>query len=208
MPSVSPIDPTYLVIAVMVGLVLLVLISRIPVIGTAIRALVSLALIGAVAFVLIERASIDPYLGKLASRLNLGGQQVVGDEVRVKMASNGHFFVNASLDGTKKRMMVDSGATITALSAATAAAAGLEPKNEMMPVIIETANGAVRAQTAEVKELRIGNIVARDLKVVVSPAFGKMDVLGMNLLSKLKSWRVEGNTLILVPHHPRPEPEA
>ena len=208
MPSVSPIDPTYLVIAVMVGLVLLVLISRIPVIGTAIRALVSLALIGAVAFVLIERASIDPYLGKLASRLNLGGQQVVGDEVRVKMASNGHFFVNASLDGTKKRMMVDSGATITALSAATAAAAGLEPKNEMMPVIIETANGAVRAQTAEVKELRIGNIVARDLKVVVSPAFGKMDVIGMNLLSKLKSWRVEGNTLILVPHHPRPEPGA
>ena len=208
MPSVSPIDPTYLVIAVMVGLVLLVLISRIPVIGTAIRALVSLALIGAVAFVLIERASIDPYLGKLASRLNLGGQQVVGDEVRVKMASNGHFFVNASLDGTKKRMMVDSGATITALSAATAAAAGLEPKNEMMPVIIETANGAVRARTAEVKELRIGNIVARDLKVVVSPAFGKMDVIGMNLLSKLKSWRVEGNTLILVPHHPRPAPEA
>ena len=208
MPSVSPIDPTYLVIAVMVGLVLLVLISRIPVIGTAIRALVSLALIGAVAFVLIERASIDPYLGKLASRLNLGGQQVVGDEVRVKMASNGHFFVNASIDGTKKRMMVDSGATITALSSATAAAAGLDPKNEMMPVIIETANGAVRAQTAEVKELRIGNIVARDLKVVVSPAFGKMDVIGMNLLSKLKSWRVEGNTLILVPHHPRPEPGA
>ena len=208
MPSVSPIDPTYLVIAVMVGLVLLVLISRIPVIGTAIRALVSLALIGAVAFVLIERASIDPYLGKLASRLNLGGQQVVGDEVRVKMASNGHFFVNASIDGTQKRMMVDSGATITALSSATAAAAGLDPKNEMMPVIIQTANGAVQAQTAEVKELRIGNIVARDLKVVVSPAFGKMDVIGMNLLSKLKSWRVEGNTLILVPHHPRPEPGA
>ena len=202
MPSVSPIDPTYLVIAVMVGLVLLVLISRIPVIGTAIRALVSLALIGAVAFVLIERASIDPYLGKLASRLNLGGQQVVGDEVRVKMASNGHFFVTASIDGTKKRMMVDSGATITALSAATAAAAGLEPKNEMMPVIIETANGAVRAQTAEVKELRIGNIVARDLKVVVSPAFGKMDVIGMNLLSRLASWRVEGNTLVLVPRAP------
>ena len=208
MPSVAPIDPTYLVAAVLVGVILLVLISRIPVIGTAIRALVSLALIGAVAFVLIERASIDPYLGKLASRLNLGGQQVVGDEVRVKMASNGHFFVNASIDGTKKRMMVDSGATITALSSATAAAAGLDPKNEMMPVIIQTANGAVQAQTAEVKELRIGNIVARDLKVVVSPAFGKMDVIGMNLLSKLKSWRVEGNTLILVPHHPRPEPGA
>ena len=203
MPGTAQIDPTYLIAGGVVGLLLLVLISRIPVIGTALRALVSLALIGIVAFILLERASIDPYLGQLAGKLNLGGQQVVGKEVRVKMAPNGHFFVNATIDGTKRRMMVDSGATITALSLATAQAAGLEPKAELMPVVIQTANGAVEARTAEVRELRIGNIVARDLKVVVSPAFGKMDVVGMNLLSRLKSWRVEGKTLILVPHHPQ-----
>jgi aspartyl protease family protein len=52
-------------------------------------------------------------------------------------------------------------------------------------------------------ELRFGTIVARDLPVVVSPAFGTTDVLGMNFLSKLKSWRVEGRTLILEPHHPQ-----
>jgi aspartyl protease family protein len=208
MPAAADIDLTYLIAGGAAGLVLLVLISRLPVIGTALRAIVSLALVAAVAFVLVERASIDPYLGKLAGKLNLGGQEVVGKEVRVKMAPNGHFFVDASLDGTRRRMMVDSGATITALSSATAAAAGLEPKDELMPVIIQTANGPVRAQTAEVRELRIGNIVARDLKVVVSPAFGKMDVIGMNLLSRLKSWRVEDNVLVLVPHHPRPEPSA
>jgi aspartyl protease family protein len=38
---------------------------------------------------------------------------------------------------------------------------------------------------------------------VVSPAFGSVDVIGMNLLSKLKGWRVENNTLILVPNHPQ-----
>jgi aspartyl protease family protein len=26
----------------------------------------------------------------------------------------------------------------------------------------------------------------------------------MNVLSRLASWRVEGRTLILVPHHPQP----
>ena len=40
--------------------------------------------------------------------------------------------------------------------------------------------------------------------MVVSPAFGETDVLGMNFLSRLKSWRVEGSTLILEPHHPQP----
>ena len=62
------IDPTWLVAGIVAVVLLLVLITRIPVIGTAIRAIVSLALIAAVGFVLVERAAIDPYLGKLASR--------------------------------------------------------------------------------------------------------------------------------------------
>jgi aspartyl protease family protein len=62
----------------------------------------------------------------------------------------------------------------------------------------------VRARTATLEELNLGNIVARDLKVVISPSLGNMDLLGMNFLSKLKSWRVEEGTLVLVPHHPQP----
>ncbi len=76
-------------------------------------------------------------------------------------------------------------------------------KPALFPVVLQTANGAIRAETGEVKELRFGNVVARDLAVVVSPAFGNIDVLGMNFLSRLKSWRVEGRTLILTPHHPQ-----
>jgi aspartyl protease family protein len=35
-----------------------------------------------------------------------------------------------------------------------------------------------------------------------------MEVLGMNFLSKLKSWRVEGRTLVMVPHHPQAAVES
>jgi aspartyl protease family protein len=45
--------------------------------------------------------------------------------------------------------------------------------------------------------------VARNLKVVTALGLGELDVLGMNFLSRLQSWRVEGNTLVLVPHHPQ-----
>jgi aspartyl protease family protein len=41
---------------------------------------------------------------------------------------------------------------------------------------------------------------------VTSPGLGDLDVLGMNFLSKLQSWRVEGRTLVLVPHHPQSSP--
>jgi len=71
-------------------------------------------------------------------------------------------------------------------------------------VAMRTANGNIRAELATIAELRFGNVVARDLDAVVAPGLGDTNVIGMNLLSRLASWRVEGKTLILVPNHPQP----
>lgn len=174
----------------------------------ALRVLLSLAtwavLAGLLVVVVGQRGQFDPYLGQIAARLNIDGQEVVGEEVRIRMSPDGHFWARVRLGaGPPVRMLVDSGATVTALSATTAAAAGIEARDGLVPVLLRTANGTVRAQTATVAEMRFGNIVARGLPVVVSPAFGDMSVLGMNFLSRLKSWRVEGRTLILVPNNPQ-----
>jgi aspartyl protease family protein len=162
---------------------------------------------GVLAFLLVtvidQRADVDPWLGRIAAMLKLEDQRVVGQTMRVRMGPDGHFWVRVRLGDTQQRMLVDSGATVTAISTRTAAAAGLETGGGIVPVLLRTANGTVQAQTATVPELRLGNIVARDLTVVVSPAFGEVNVIGMNFLSRLKSWRVEDNTLILVPHHPQ-----
>ena len=176
---------------------------RIPIL----RTLVSLALwVGAGLLLyatIAERGRFDPWLGRAAAALDMDEQKVAGEETRIRMSRDGHFYVRARIGRVERRLLVDSGATITALSPATAAAAGVEVKPAVFPVLLKTANGTIRADTGEVPELRFGNVVARDLAVVVSPAFGDIDVLGMNFLSRLKSWRVEGRTLILTPHHPQ-----
>lgn len=128
-----------------------------------------------------------------------GGQHVVGREVRVPMAQDGHFYVEASINGVVQTMLVDSGATMTALSVATARAAGAERTREAFPMILETANGSVTADRMTIAHLRIGTIEAADLGAAVSPAFGEADVLGMNFLSRLSGWRVAGRTLVLQP---------
>lgn len=125
-------------------------------------------------------------------------QSVVGNETRIAMADDGHFYARASINGVERRMLIDSGATTTALSDDTAAAAKLEV-DKSLPEVIDTANGAVNAYPARVATLKVGGITASDLGVVVAPEFGDTDVLGMNFLSKLKSWRVEGRTLVLTP---------
>jgi aspartyl protease family protein len=119
------------------------------------------------------------------------------------LSPDGHFWVLASINGVKTRMLVDSGATVTAVSEATARAAHIDTGRGLTPVVLRTANGVAPAETGSVDELRAGNIVARNLKVVTAPGLGGLDVLGMNFLSQLQSWRVEGQTLILVPHHPQ-----
>ncbi|MEO5865764.1 MAG: TIGR02281 family clan AA aspartic protease [Sphingomonas sp.] len=191
----------YLLIAaaVIVGLAIA---QRVPVLSRVISLMVFAGSLVLLVMLVGQRAQFDPVFGRIARSLNLGGdQQVVGKEMRVPMAQDGHFWVRADIGGVEKRMLVDSGATVTALSSETAAAAGLQPDDAPFPMVVHTANGTIAAQTATVREFRIGNVVARDLPVVVSPAFGDMDVVGMNFVSRLKSWRVEGWTMVLEPHH-------
>jgi len=111
--------------------------------------------------------------------------------------------VVADINGARTRMLIDSGATVTAISDATARRASVETGKGVSPVVLRTANGMAPAKTGSIDELRVGNILARNLKVVTSPGLGNVDVLGMNFLSKLDSWRVERGTLILVPHNPQ-----
>lgn len=191
----------YLLVAGVVGIMLIA--RRVPFIGRLLSFGMTAGAVVLVLVILSERAQFDPMFARMAQRFQMGQQQAVGGETRVNMAPDGHFWVRVKIGDYEKRMLVDSGATVTALSADTAAAAGIAPRDAMMPVMMQTANGTIAAQTATVPEIRIGNVVARDVPVVVSPAFGEMNVVGMNFLSRLKSWRVEDGVLILQPHHPQ-----
>jgi aspartyl protease family protein len=183
---------------------ILMLLQRIPVVGRLIRVAFSLGLLAFLIFVVLEQAPYQPELARFTQSLGLDDQKVSGKELRVRMSSDGHFWALASINGVQRRMLIDSGATVTALSPQTVREAKIDAVSGFAPVVLRTANGAAPAQTGSIEELRVGNIVARNLKVVTSPGLGNLDVLGMNFLSKLDSWRVEGRTLILVPHHPQP----
>jgi aspartyl protease family protein len=183
---------------------IIMLLQRIPVVGRLIRFALSLGLLAFLIYVVLQQAPYQPELARFTSSLGLDDQKVSGKELQVHMSPDGHFWVVASVNGVKRRMLIDSGATVTAVSQRTAREARIDTGTGLTPVVLRTANGAAPAQTGSIDELRVGNIVARNLKVVTSPGLGDLDVLGMNFLSKLESWRVEGQTLVLVPHHPQP----
>src|SRR5688500_16254586 len=92
----------------------LMLLSRLPVVGRLLKFALTLSLAAFCIFLLIQQAPYQPQLARLAGKLGLDSQEVVGKEVRIRMAADGHFWADATLNGVKRRMLIDSGATVTA----------------------------------------------------------------------------------------------
>jgi aspartyl protease family protein len=122
-----------------------------------------------------------------------------GQPMRIQRDVDGHYWADARINGVERRMLIDTGATTTALSMATAKATNIDIEGGTFPRMIETANGSVLAQTASAGRVRVGTIETRDLPVLVSDSFGDQDIIDMNFLSRLKSWPVEGKQLVLTP---------
>lgn len=190
-------DQALQIVATGMCLVLVVsaLVSRRVPLGQTVKMALGWAAIFAVA--LFVYSFRDDVTTRLNAVLYPESGRVDGQALRVPMAEDGHFWVRADVNGVETRFMIDSGATTTALSAASAAAAGIDASGFDMPV--STANGTVTARRARIGELRVGPIRRTDLAVITAAEFGDMNVLGMNFLSSLGSWGVEGRTLVLKP---------
>ncbi len=126
-------------------------------------------------------------------------QKVVGGTLKIRQSADGHYWADAEVNGTPVRFLIDSGATTTAINLNTAQASNVEIHDSSFPTYLNTANGMVEAQRGTVETLRVGPMMALDLPVVVADAFGDSNVIGMNFLSEMKSWRVENGEMILEP---------
>lgn len=129
----------------------------------------------------------------------IADQRAEGQSLRISLAPDGHFWAEGQINGTPARFLIDSGATITAISDGMARQAGLNVDMDGPGVVMQTANGAVTARRSAIAGLTLGPITTNDLPIVVSDRFGEVNVLGMNFLSRLKSWRVERNEMVLEP---------
>lgn len=123
---------------------------------------------------------------------------VTGSTVEIPSGEGGHFYADVLLNGVHRRMLIDTGATQTTLSRATARAVGISSGGDM-GVLVSTANGTVLNHRAMLDTLDLGSIHATALPILVNDSDG-VDLLGIDFLARLKSWRSEGNRLILEPY--------
>ena len=138
--------------------------------------------------------------GWVAQRLKaeaVGTPVQEGRETRIPMAIDGHFWVEGEVNGKKVKFLVDSGATMTTIDRETALRAGVAVSRRA-DQLVRTGNGIIRVSSGRAAELQIGGITRQNVWLQIAD-HDNLNVLGMNFLSSLDRWGVEGRWLVLVP---------
>lgn len=118
--------------------------------------------------------------------------------VALKADTRGHFVTDIQINHQFVSALVDTGASLVAMSAEDARKVGINPPRSDFSIPVNTANGVVRAAKARVSSLKLQSIEVRDVEVMVMPP-GALNhtLLGMSFLKRLASFEMNGNTLVL-----------
>jgi aspartyl protease family protein len=185
----------YIVMAMMLVLSAL-MVRREPIAKLATYALAWIAIFGAGFILFTFRDNLGWVWQRIRSEAT--GEPVrQGRELRIPMAIDGHFWVDGQVNGRTVKFLVDSGATMTTIDRRTAERAGVRI-DRAGGQIVRTGNGFIRVSSGRADELRVGSIERSDFGVHVTDS-DNLNVLGMNFLSTLERWGVEGRWLVLVP---------
>jgi aspartyl protease family protein len=120
------------------------------------------------------------------------------DNASVTLVANaqGHFLTTGSINGATTRFLVDTGASMVALSASEAKRLGISYLNGERG-LTSTANGVVPVYRVVIDNVRVGDVVLNQVDcAVIEGDTLPVTLLGMSFLKRLEMKR-DGNTLTL-----------
>ncbi|MFM9863575.1 MAG: TIGR02281 family clan AA aspartic protease [Micropepsaceae bacterium] len=119
-----------------------------------------------------------------------------GGEVVLRRADDGHFHADVGINGATVRMLVDTGATTIALSAADAARAGIDVDALSFDAVVSTANGLAPAAHVQLAEVRVGSIVRKNIRASIGRNMDS-SLLGLSFLDQLSKYSSTADEMVL-----------
>ncbi len=155
--------------------------------------IIGIGLIGAYQYrLLIQDFASKVSLGLVPSRPHTSTGDDGALSVTIGKANNGHFEVDAQVNGQATHFMIDTGASGIVLTAFDAANIGISTSDLSFIVSVSTANGSAMAAPVRLDRVVIGGIVRKNLRALVAQQ-GRLDqsLLGMDYLGTLSSFTCE-----------------
>lgn len=115
----------------------------------------------------------------------------------IARADDGHYWTQAMVDGRPVRMLVDTGASVVALTRQDAAALGLSPAADQFTVTVQTAAGAARAAPVQLAQIVVGEARVERVTALVVEDGLPHSLLGMSYLGRLNGFQAGPDGLTL-----------
>ena len=122
-----------------------------------------------------------------------------GAPAQVLKASDGHYWADALIEGRAVRVMVDTGASVVALTRDDAARLGLRLEPADFSATVVTASGPVRAAAVELQAVAVAGARVDRVEALVVEAGLPHSLLGMSYLGRLSSFSATPVGLTLRP---------
>ena len=119
------------------------------------------------------------------------------NQLVIEAGPAGHFMVNASISGREIAFVIDTGASMVALSPGHAEQLGYAIHQLDYAGRAQTPNGVARFAPIVIDEITVGDIVMRDVSAAVLEQPMEKSLLGMTFLRRLAGFEVKGDRLIL-----------
>lgn len=115
--------------------------------------------------------------------------------VALPRSANGHFYAPVSIDGREVRMLVDTGASVIALTGADATALGFDWSEDDIAPVARGANGDVLGKRIVIDQVQLGDLAADRIEAVIIPAGLDTSLLGQSFLSRIGPVEMQGDTM-------------
>jgi aspartyl protease family protein len=121
-----------------------------------------------------------------------------GRTVTIPRDTRGHFQTDGHIEGQRINFMIDTGASVIALTENDAARIGVHPSRGDYNATVSTANGKVMAARVRLASVDVGGLVVRDVDAMVLPDGALSEnLLGLSYLSKLKRFELANGKMVL-----------
>ena len=112
----------------------------------------------------------------------------------------GQYHADVEIEGRSVPMLVDTGATLISLTYADAQRLGLSPAPSDYTALVQTANGQAKAARVTLREVRVRNLLVRDVEALILPqGINGTSLLGMSFLKRLGGFEIASGNLVLRP---------
>ncbi|HYI64618.1 MAG TPA: TIGR02281 family clan AA aspartic protease [Allosphingosinicella sp.] len=108
--------------------------------------------------------------------------------------ADGHFYAEAQVNGARIRFMVDTGASVVALTPADAQRAGIALPSERATA--RGAGGEVEVIPVTIERIALGPIEARSVRGAVAAQL-PVSLLGQSFMSQIGSVEIRGDRMVL-----------